>query len=100
MIHIQSAMSPHQLLPTMERGWTVSIDLVIVEGRIISCGWIRVTARATSGNRLVLTLGFSTDFSFERAETSSTLQITCGALLPMEIVCLVPLNHDKGKTKE
>jgi hypothetical protein len=79
----------------MEKGWTVSIDLVIVGGQIISCGWLRVTARATSGNRLALTLGFSTDFSFERAETASSLQITCGALIPMEIVCSVPRNHDK-----
>jgi len=78
----------------------VSIDLVIVEGRIISCGWMRVIALGTNGNRLALTLGFSTDFSFERAETSSSLQITCGALLPMEIVCLVLQDQDKGKNKE
>lgn len=78
----------------------MSIDLVIVGGQIISCGWLRVIARATSGNRLALTLGFSTDFSFERAETSNTLQITCGALLPMEIVCLVRTDHNTGKNKE
>jgi len=78
----------------------VSIDLVIVGGRIISCGMLLMTVHDMSGTRLALTPGFSTSFSFERAETACTLLTICGVLIPMGNVCLELLNQDKENKKE